>query len=59
MVGGFLAISKNYAAKHISDKNGTITLSQLDGSKTWDINLDITTDGRYALSTTDSQFTNR
>ncbi|CAN6334731.1 unnamed protein product [Urochloa humidicola] len=51
MSGGFLAISKDYAVKHLLDKNGTITLSQLDGSKTWAINLDINTVGWYALST--------
>ncbi|KAL6622535.1 hypothetical protein ACP70R_032414 [Stipagrostis hirtigluma subsp. patula] len=51
VTGGFIAISKNYAVKHLSDKNGTITLSQLGGSKTWAINLDINTNGHYALST--------
>ncbi|KAL6622536.1 hypothetical protein ACP70R_032415 [Stipagrostis hirtigluma subsp. patula] len=50
VAGGFLAIRKNYAVKHLSDNNGTITLSQLYSSKTWAINLDMSTDGLYALS---------
>jgi hypothetical protein len=45
------AISKDYAVKHLLDKNGTITLSQLNGSKTWAITLDINTVGWYARST--------
>ncbi|OQU79469.1 hypothetical protein SORBI_3008G148900 [Sorghum bicolor] len=48
---GILAISKDYAVKHLLDKNGTITLSQLNGSKTWAITLDINTVGWYARST--------
>ncbi|XP_062201770.1 B3 domain-containing protein LOC_Os12g40080-like isoform X1 [Phragmites australis] len=51
VAGGFLAISKNYGMKHLVDENGTIKLSQLDGSKRWTIDLDINTDGCFALST--------
>ncbi|CAL4905510.1 unnamed protein product, partial [Urochloa decumbens] len=51
MYGGLLAISKDYAVKYLLDQNGTIILSQLDGSKTWSITLDINTAGSYALST--------
>ncbi|CAL4891308.1 unnamed protein product [Urochloa decumbens] len=51
VASGILAISKNYAMKHLANKNGTIQLSQLDSSKTWAINLDINTDGHWAVST--------
>jgi hypothetical protein len=37
--------------KHLANKSGIIQLSQLDGSKTWAINLDITTKGDCAVST--------
>jgi hypothetical protein len=37
--------------KHLANKSGIIQLSQLDGSKIWAINLDITTKGHYAVST--------
>ncbi|CAL4984235.1 unnamed protein product [Urochloa decumbens] len=48
---GFLAISKDYVFKHLLDKNGTITISHPDGSKTWAITLGISTVGWYAHST--------
>ncbi|KAF8692270.1 hypothetical protein HU200_039878 [Digitaria exilis] len=48
---GYLAISKDYVIKHLLDKNATITVSHLNGSKTWPITLAISTVGRYALST--------
>lgn len=48
---GILAISKNYAMKHLASENGTIQLSRLDDSKIWAVDLDITTDGRFAVST--------
>ncbi|PAN21622.2 hypothetical protein PAHAL_3G480700 [Panicum hallii] len=51
VASGILAISKNYAMKHLANKSGIIQLSQLDGSKIWAINLDITTKGHYAVST--------
>nr|TKW29341.1 hypothetical protein SEVIR_3G389300v2 [Setaria viridis] len=39
------------SVKHLLGKNGTITLSHVDGSKTWAITLGISTVGWYALST--------
>ncbi|KAF8733311.1 hypothetical protein HU200_014915 [Digitaria exilis] len=51
VASGILAIWKKYSMKYLSNKNGIIQLSQLDGSKTWAINLDIITDGHHAVST--------
>ncbi|GJN35346.1 hypothetical protein PR202_gb24104 [Eleusine coracana subsp. coracana] len=48
--GGFLAMAKNYVLKYLLDENGTITLCLPQSSKKWAINVDIKTDGRYALS---------
>ncbi|KAJ1266100.1 hypothetical protein BS78_08G125500 [Paspalum vaginatum] len=39
---GTMIFSKNYAMKHLANENGTIQLSQLHGSKTWAVNLEIT-----------------
>ncbi|KAL6847021.1 hypothetical protein ACP4OV_022874 [Aristida adscensionis] len=51
MASGYLDISKDYAAKYLSDNNGAITIGRLYGSKTWAISLDTSTDGRHANST--------
>uniref|UniRef100_A0A0D9Y109 TF-B3 domain-containing protein n=1 Tax=Leersia perrieri TaxID=77586 RepID=A0A0D9Y109_9ORYZ len=56
MADGSLAISKDYAVKYHLHKNESIRLCHYGGSKTWEINLDINTDGPYALSTGWSEF---
>ncbi|KAJ1266104.1 hypothetical protein BS78_08G125700 [Paspalum vaginatum] len=48
---GIMVFSKNYAMKHLASENGSIQLSEVDGSKTWAVNLEIPSDGLYAVST--------